>query len=63
MIYHRLQTSEGVRFYREAGAGEPIVFLHCSSGSSGAWVPVMSQLGRDFGVLAPDLLGYGRSAP
>jgi pimeloyl-ACP methyl ester carboxylesterase len=37
--------------------------LHCSSGSSGAWVPVMNQLGRDYRVLAPDLLGYGRSAP
>jgi len=63
MHYHHLETREGERFYREAGAGEPIVFLHCSSGSSGAWVPVMKQLGRDYRVLAPDLLGYGRSAP
>jgi len=63
MTYHRLETREGDRFYREAGAGEPIVFLHCSSGSSAAWVPVMNQLGRDHRVLAPDLLGYGRSAP
>ena len=63
MTYHRLETREGDRFYREVGAGEPIVFLHCSSGSSGAWVPVMNQLGRDYRVLAPDLLGYGRSAP
>ena len=63
MTYHRLETREGDRFYREAGAGEPIVFLHCSAGSSGAWVPVMTELGRDYRVLAPDLLGYGRSAP
>ena len=63
MTYCRLETREGDRFYREAGAGEPIVFLHCSSGSSGAWAPVMNQLGRDYLVLAPDLLGYGRSAP
>ena len=63
MTYHRIVTREGDRYYREAGAGEPIVFLHCSSGSSGAWVPVMNQLGRDYRVLAPDLLGYGRSAP
>jgi hypothetical protein len=27
MPYHRLETREGDRFYREAGAGEPIVFL------------------------------------
>jgi pimeloyl-ACP methyl ester carboxylesterase len=63
MTYHRLEPKEGDRFYREAGAGEPIVLLHCSSGSSGAWAHVMDQLGRDYRVLAPDLLGYGRSAP
>ena len=63
MTYHRLETREGDRFYREVGAGEPIVFLHCSSGSSGAWVSVMNQLVRDHRALAPDLLGYGRSAP
>jgi pimeloyl-ACP methyl ester carboxylesterase len=63
MTYNRLETREGDRFYREAGAGEPIVFLHCSSGSSGGWAPIMHQLGRDYRVLAPDLLGYGRSRP
>jgi len=63
MTYHRLETIEGDRFYREAGAGEPIVLLHCSSGSSGAWAPVMNHLGQDYRVLAPDLLGYGRTAP
>jgi len=63
MTYHRLETKEGDRFYREAGAGEPILLLHCSSGSSGAWVPVMNHLSEDYRVLAPDLLGYGRSAP
>jgi pimeloyl-ACP methyl ester carboxylesterase len=63
MTYHRLETKEGDRFYREAGAGEPIVLLHCSSGSSGTWAPVMNHLGQDYRVLAPDLLGYGRTAP
>jgi pimeloyl-ACP methyl ester carboxylesterase len=63
MTYNRLETKEGDRFYREAGAGEPIVLLHCSSGSSGAWLPAMDHLKQDFRVLAPDLLGYGRSAP
>src|SRR5262245_35648300 len=62
MTYHRLETKGGDRFYREAGAGEPIVLLHCSSGSSGAWLPVMEDLSRDYRGLAPDLLGYGRSA-
>jgi len=63
MTYHRLETTEGDRFYRDAGAGQPIVLLHCSAGSSGAWVPVIHQLGQGYRVLAPDLLGYGRSAP
>ena len=63
MTYHRLETKEGDRFYRQAGAGEPIVLMHCSSGSSGAWAPVMNHLSQDYRVLAPDLLGYGRSAP
>jgi len=63
MTYHRLETKEGDRFYREAGAGEPIVLLHCSSGSSGAWAPVMDHLGQDYRILVPDLLGYGRTAP
>jgi pimeloyl-ACP methyl ester carboxylesterase len=63
MTYHRLETKEGDRFYREVGTGESIVMLHCSSGSSGAWAPIMNHLGRDYRVLAPDLLGYGRTAP
>jgi pimeloyl-ACP methyl ester carboxylesterase len=63
MTYHRLKTKEGEQFYREAGAGEPILLLHCSSGSSAAWLPVMNQLAHDYHVLVPDLLGYGRCAP
>ena len=63
MTYRRLQTRDGDRFYREAGAGEPVVLLHCSSGSSGAWAPVMEHLGPGYRVMAPDLPGYGRNAP
>src|SRR5262249_5019836 len=63
MTYHCVETKEGDHCYRDAGAGEPIVLLHCSSGSSGAWAPVMIHLGQGYRVLAPDLLGYGRTAP
>jgi pimeloyl-ACP methyl ester carboxylesterase len=62
MTYHRLETKEGDRFYREMGDGEPILLLHCSAGSSSAWLPVMENLSQDYRVLAADLLGYGRSA-
>jgi pimeloyl-ACP methyl ester carboxylesterase len=63
MTYHRLELKGSDRFYRQTGAGEPILMLHCSSGSSGAWAPIMNCLGPDYRVLAPDLLGYGRTAP
>src|SRR5215813_15398489 len=63
MTYYRLETKEGDHCYSDAGAGEPIVLLHCRSGSSGAWAPVMNHLGQDYRILAPDLLGYGRTAP
>lgn len=63
MTYHCLRTKEGERFFREAGVGAPVVLLHCSAGSSAAWLPVMNDLCRDYRLLAPDLLGYGRGAP
>lgn len=46
-----------------AGPGAPIVFLHGNPTSSYLWrnvIPHMEELGR---CLAPDLLGFGRSAP
>jgi pimeloyl-ACP methyl ester carboxylesterase len=63
MTYHRLESKESDRFYRQTGAGEPIVLLHCSSGSSSGWAPIMNHFSQDYRVFAPDLLGYGRTAP
>jgi pimeloyl-ACP methyl ester carboxylesterase len=63
MTYRQLQSKDGQRSCLEIGAGEPIVLLHCSAGTSSAWMPVIDRLGPDFRALAPDLLGYGRSAP
>jgi pimeloyl-ACP methyl ester carboxylesterase len=62
MSYRRLETRDGDCFYREEGAGEPILLLHCSSGSSGGWRPIIDRLAGDYRALAPDLLGYGRNA-
>ncbi|WP_313693553.1 alpha/beta fold hydrolase [Halorarum halobium] len=52
--------------YLEAGEGndETLVLIH--SGEFGAtaelsWEPVIDDLAEDYHVLAPDLLGYGRS--
>jgi pimeloyl-ACP methyl ester carboxylesterase len=63
MTYRRLETTDGYRYYREAGAGEAILLLHCSAGTSGAWMPIIGHLGPGFRALAPDLLGYGRNDP
>jgi pimeloyl-ACP methyl ester carboxylesterase len=48
--------------YRRAGEGPTILLIHGVAGSSQQWEPAMKLLSRDFTVLAPDLLGHGRSA-
>jgi len=51
--------------YLEAGAdsgGPVVVLLHGLASSSGTWVDAMPLLGRRAHLIAPDLLGHGRSA-
>jgi pimeloyl-ACP methyl ester carboxylesterase len=48
--------------YRIAGEGPPIVLIHGVAGSSDQWEPTMELLSHRFTLLAPDLLGHGRSA-
>ena len=45
---------------QETGAGSPFVFLHGNPGSSHLWRTVMPSVG-DGRLLAPDLIGMGRS--
>lgn len=45
---------------RSWGEGPSVVFLHGLGASSRYWRPV-SEVGRDFRGIAPDLLGFGRS--
>ena len=56
----------GVRtFVMERGEGEPMVLLHGSGPALDAhvtWCKVMPFLARRFRVVAPDLLGFGRTA-
>ena len=47
--------------YAEAGAGDPIVFLHGNPTSSYLWRNVMPHLEGHGRCLAPDLVGMGRS--
>ena len=48
--------------YRRAGEGPVVVLIHGITSSSRTWRSVMPALARHHTVLAPDLLGHGRSA-
>ena len=48
-------------YYRDEGQGEPIIFGHSSTGSSGQWRSTIERLAGRYRCLAPDHLGYGRT--
>jgi pimeloyl-ACP methyl ester carboxylesterase len=45
----------------EAGAGQPLVYLHGAEGPHEGWPEFLAALARDCRVVAPDLPGFGRS--
>jgi pimeloyl-ACP methyl ester carboxylesterase len=48
--------------YLQAGEGPLVVLVHGITSSSEVWREVMLQLAERYTVVAPDLLGHGRSA-
>jgi pimeloyl-ACP methyl ester carboxylesterase len=48
--------------FRMAGEGPLVVLIHGITSGSHCWLDVMEVLARDHTVVAPDLLGHGRSA-
>src|SRR5919198_6132989 len=48
--------------YRMAGEGPLVVLIHGITSRSDVWLEVMEDLARDHTVVAPDLVGHGRSA-
>jgi pimeloyl-ACP methyl ester carboxylesterase len=48
--------------YRMAGDGPPVLLLHGITSTSEAWREVMPRLAERYTVVAPDLVGHGRSA-
>src|SRR5882757_74052 len=46
-----------------AGTGAPVLLLHGSASSAAMWTPVIDALKHRFRLLAPDLIGYGRTDP
>ncbi|MDP2311842.1 MAG: alpha/beta hydrolase [Pseudomonadota bacterium] len=47
----------------DRGEGPPVVLVHSSGLSAQQWGPIVPRLAERHRVLAPDLLGYGKSAP
>jgi pimeloyl-ACP methyl ester carboxylesterase len=51
-----------VRYYA-AGQGEPVVVIHGGGGDARTWWKNISELAVEYKVYAPDLPGFGGSAP
>jgi pimeloyl-ACP methyl ester carboxylesterase len=49
--------------YLEEGKGEPVVLLHSSGSSAAQWRALVERLRVRYRILAPDLYGYGATAP
>ncbi|MDP2308251.1 MAG: alpha/beta hydrolase [Pseudomonadota bacterium] len=47
----------------DRGRGPPVVLVHSSGLSAQQWGPIVPRLAEEHRVLAPDLLGYGKSDP
>ena len=56
----KVELATGLVHLLRAGAGDPLVVLHHSTGNS-AWIPFYDELGARFEVIVPDLPGYGGS--
>jgi len=48
--------------YHKMGDGPPILLVHGITSSSRTWKSVMPRLAEKYTVIAPDLLGHGRSS-
>jgi len=53
----------GVTAWREAGAGQPIIFLHGLGGTRSAWGAQLRAMSDRFRCIAWDMPGYGDSEP
>ena len=48
--------------YRDVGRGPALLLIHGMAGSSATWDAIIPQLSKKYRVIAPDLLGHGKSA-
>jgi haloalkane dehalogenase len=52
---------DSTMYHQETGSGRPVVFLHGNPGSSHLWRKVLAAVDLPARLLAPDLIGMGRS--
>src|SRR6185437_4378270 len=48
-------------FYKEYGAGDPLVLAHGFTATGDAWSNLVSAFDGQYRVIVPDLRGHGRS--
>jgi pimeloyl-ACP methyl ester carboxylesterase len=59
--YEAFETIRGCRIrLMRSGIGEPLLFLHGSSGAA-TWLPFMAKLAERFDVIVPEHPGFGAS--
>jgi pimeloyl-ACP methyl ester carboxylesterase len=49
-------------YYRDEGTGVPVVLGHSSTASSGQWRELIKRMSGRYRLIAPDHIGYGRTA-
>ena len=59
-----VQAGEYRTHYWEVGEGENVLMLHSADPGAGGWLEFrenMEALGRQFRLLAPDIIGFGKT--
>ncbi len=58
-----LTTPAWIIDYLEAGHGPTVILLHSSASGNRQWRALISRLSDRYRVVAPNLVGYGQTAP
>ncbi|QDP41885.1 alpha/beta fold hydrolase [Radiobacillus deserti] len=60
---HSAKIGTHTMFYRKAGSGsQTVVLMHGIPTNSFLWIEVIPRLAERFTVIAPDMIGYGKSS-
>ncbi len=57
-----IQLDDVELYYREVGAGTPLLLLHGLTLSGLMWTPQIRELSKKYRVVIPDLRGHGKSS-